>query len=579
MHRDQGRRLSLLGFLAIALPLILAPSASAGVTSSVNNGFLSVMSDAGDAIAVTCGLDGNVKVNGTDPGTGAAPCSVIQGVFVNGGPNANIIDLSGVTQAAFPSIPLFPGSLSVSILANAGDDDVTGSEFADQITGGAGSDTIRGGVQADLLVFSGTDMADTITAADGDGSLTAGGETDTYTGIERFQLSSGPGDDLITTGSGNDFLDGGSGDDMLNAGGGNDFLQGDSFFEQAGSDTLNGGAGVDRIFFFGASEDDVLIATPPNGLFSASGFTDTYTDIEDFSLYGSDGDDTLTGAGGADNLGGGDGNDTLTSLGGNDSLDGGSGDDVLSGGLGNDFLLGEQPTEGPPNNDMLDGGAGIDFLLPGQGSDVVKGGPDDDFIEEDLFGVENDNWDGQGGSDSYGISFGSGATAKTMTVADSGPAADMDELTVADCTGVTRTSTEVRKASEVITFSGIEVTPCPFAPSPPPPPEPPPGPPQPGPPPPSPPPPSPPPPPPPPSPPPTPVTQARCLVPNVKGKTLVQARRLLASRRCALGRVTKAYSGKVKKGHVISQTPTAGRRLPRGTRVHVKISRGRRPSR
>jgi hypothetical protein len=360
--------------------------------------------------------------------------------------------------------------------------------------------------------------------------LTAGGETDTYTGIEHFVLTGGPGTDVISGGSGNDSLDGGTGEDMLDAGAGNDSFQGGDLFNgQEANDALNGGNGADAMLFNGSSENDVLTATPPAGSFSAGGFIDTYTEVERFSLYGLAGDDTLTGASGADFLGGGDGNDTLSGAGGSDGLDGGSGNDALSGGPGNDFLFGAA--------------------------------------------VENDNWDGQEGSDSYGIAFGSGATAKAMTVADSGPATDTDQLTVFDCTGVTRTSTEVRKGAEVITFSGIEVVPCPLAPPPPPPP----GPPPPGPPPPGPPPPGPPPPPPPPPAPPPPTTQLRCVVPNVKGKTLARARRLLASKRCALGKVTKGYSQKVRKGRVISQRPSVGRRLPRGTKVHVKVSRGRRP--
>jgi PASTA domain/Right handed beta helix region len=89
-----------------------------------------------------------------------------------------------------------------------------------------------------------------------------------------------------------------------------------------------------------------------------------------------------------------------------------------------------------------------------------------------------------------------------------------------------------------------------------------------------------PPPPPPPAPPgpPPPSAQMKCVVPNVKGKTLARARRLLAAKRCALGRVTRVYSRKMRKGRVISQRPTVARRLPRGTRVHVKVSSGRRPS-
>jgi PASTA domain/RTX calcium-binding nonapeptide repeat (4 copies) len=523
MNGDQGRRLSLLGFLAIALLLILAPPASAALTSNVSLGLLSVMSNADDAIAITC-VGGNVKVNGADPGSGVAACSAIQGIFVSGGPLANEIDLSGVTEADFLNIPG-----PVGIFGSAGADDITGSEFPDTIDGGPGSDKIDGGGEADLLFFFGSPGVDTIMATDGSGLLTAGGETDTYAGIEHFYLIGGPGNDVISSESGNDFLDGGTGDDKLNAGGGNDSLDGgrlDVLNGPEGNDELNGGAGADAMLFAGAPGNDVLIATPPEGSFPAGGFVDTYTEVERFSLYGLAGDDTLTGAGGVDFLGGGDGNDTLSGAGGADGLDGGSGNDALSGGPGNDFLFG--------------------------------------------VAVENDNWDGQEGSDSYGVAFGSGATAKAMTVADSGPATDTDQLTVFDCTGVTKTSTEVRKGAEVITFSGIEVVPCPFAPPPPPPP----GPPPPGPPPPAPPP--PPPPPPPPAPPPL-RTQLRCVVPNVKGKTLARARRLLASKRCALGRVTKGYSQKVRKGRVISQRPTVGRRLPRGTKVHVKVSRGRRP--
>ena len=91
----------------------------------------------------------------------------------------------------------------------------------------------------------------------------------------------------------------------------------------------------------------------------------------------------------------------------------------------------------------------------------------------------------------------------------------------------------------------------------------------------------PPPPPPPPAPPalpPPPPAPAvvRCVVPKVKGRTLLQARTLLRSRRCAVGRVRRVYSVKVKKGKIISQGRRPGVRLPRGARVNVLISRGRR---
>lgn len=92
----------------------------------------------------------------------------------------------------------------------------------------------------------------------------------------------------------------------------------------------------------------------------------------------------------------------------------------------------------------------------------------------------------------------------------------------------------------------------------------------------------PPPPPPPPAPPPPPPPPAkprqvvRCVVPNVMRKTVAQARRQLAARRCALGRVSRGYSAKVKQGRIINQSRRPGTRLPRGTRVNVRVSRGRR---
>ena len=65
----------------------------------------------------------------------------------------------------------------------------------------------------------------------------------------------------------------------------------------------------------------------------------------------------------------------------------------------------------------------------------------------------------------------------------------------------------------------------------------------------------------------------RCVVPNVKGKTLAAARSAILKGHCKVGKITRAVS-RVKKGRVISQAPKARRALPAGTRVSLKISRG-----
>jgi subtilisin family serine protease len=67
----------------------------------------------------------------------------------------------------------------------------------------------------------------------------------------------------------------------------------------------------------------------------------------------------------------------------------------------------------------------------------------------------------------------------------------------------------------------------------------------------------------------------RCVVPRVTGKTLAAARSTLRRSHCALGRVTRRRS-RVRRGRVIAQSMRPGTRRPRGTRVGVTLSRGRR---
>jgi len=67
-----------------------------------------------------------------------------------------------------------------------------------------------------------------------------------------------------------------------------------------------------------------------------------------------------------------------------------------------------------------------------------------------------------------------------------------------------------------------------------------------------------------------------CTVPNVRGRTLAAARSALAASSCRTGTVKRAYSAKVKAGRVISQKPVAGKALPRGSKVDLVVSRGRR---
>lgn len=67
-----------------------------------------------------------------------------------------------------------------------------------------------------------------------------------------------------------------------------------------------------------------------------------------------------------------------------------------------------------------------------------------------------------------------------------------------------------------------------------------------------------------------------CLVPRLRGRTRLGAERAIVRAGCSIGLVTIQRSKKIKKGRVISQSRAAGRVLPGGTAVKLRVSRGRR---
>jgi Glycosyl hydrolase family 26/PASTA domain len=69
----------------------------------------------------------------------------------------------------------------------------------------------------------------------------------------------------------------------------------------------------------------------------------------------------------------------------------------------------------------------------------------------------------------------------------------------------------------------------------------------------------------------------RCLVPNVKNRSLAMARRMILARHCSVGTIRRAYSKRVKKGRVISQKPKPASLLSEHGKLSLVVSRGRKP--
>ena len=86
------------------------------------------------------------------------------------------------------------------------------------------------------------------------------------------------------------------------------------------------------------------------------------------TIFGSNGSNELHGGDGDDTLYGGNGDDSLFGDAGNDYLHGGNGVDALFGGLGNDWLYGDN------GKDSLDGGDDEDWLFGGNGTDSLLNG-------------------------------------------------------------------------------------------------------------------------------------------------------------------------------------------------------------
>jgi Ca2+-binding RTX toxin-like protein len=275
--------------------------------------------------------------------------------IVKGTNNSETIDAAdGVTSGAD------------TVYGYGGNDDIFGLGGDDIILGGAGADDIDGGNGFDVVFYTDSTEAVSVslTSGTGDGGTAEG---DTLTGIENL-YGSAYNDTLIGNGGSNtlsglqgrDLLKGGGGADLLSGGSGDDTLKGGG-----GADTLSGGTGLDTASYIGSSAG-VTISLSDHTASGGDAAGDVLSGIE--NLTGTGYDDRLEGDEGDNVLNGGDGDDDLVSYGGNDELHGGAGDDWLPGGFGNDLMVGGTGNDRYAVNDAGDVvvellGEGVDELV------------------------------------------------------------------------------------------------------------------------------------------------------------------------------------------------------------------------
>lgn len=136
-----------------------------------------------------------------------------------------------------------------------GNDDFTGSAFADEVLGGAGDDTVNAGAGRDVLIDA--LGRNSLNGEEGDDFIFSAGDT-AADGAGTAQ--GGAGRDIMLGGSGDDRLSGGSDDDTLVGDATNGFFHGDDYLDAgSGNDFLEGGGGAD-VFVFRPEEGRNVIA-------------------------------------------------------------------------------------------------------------------------------------------------------------------------------------------------------------------------------------------------------------------------------------------------------------------------------
>lgn len=415
------RRARIWAVLVLAL-LALPVRTHASVSATVASGVLTIALDAADDATVTC-VSGATKVNGANP-TPAAPCTAITRVNVTAaGSFPNAVDLSGVTNVlGFTNVlegagglGFDPGMLSgfgIVVALGPGDDDYVGSGdgfIAQVVDGGTGSDTIApasatarllfgaasGEIDTLLLATAGTEMYFTGTEPvmiDLNGGV--GGDPDAIASEQNRVVKLDPASAFPPT-----IVAGGEGNDTIV---GHDTI-GIVFLAAAGTDTYTGGA-EDDIYVFGS-----LSPVPP-----------TTVTIDDAA-----GDNRLS----FDRLPSNDPVlvDLTNGLGGNVFARNQSSTIVVTGAPATWASF--TRIFGSDGNDDVTGNAKSNVFVDCAGTDVYRGAGGDDVFDEKigLFSTAtglsfvdcgNDRYEGGDGDDDYFLACRQTASLETKTLVE-----------------------------------------------------------------------------------------------------------------------------------------------------------------
>ncbi|MEH2174778.1 beta strand repeat-containing protein [Nostoc sp.] len=303
----------------------------------------------------------------------------------------------------------------------SGNDLLRGGAGNNTLKGGTGDDTLSASGSTGDNLFFGDDGNDSL---DISGSIINDTFSGTFNNFDSRSLGNntlngGAGNDTLSA-------SGSKGDNLLSGGDGNDSLDISGSYRNnygyisdsrsLGNNTLNGGAGDDRLSAGASKGDNLLSGGDGNDSLDVFGlYNYSYGEFNDSRSFGNN---TLEGGAGDDRLsaGGSKGDNLLSGGDGNDELDI-SGDYYSSN--SNDYS-----DSRPSGNNTLEGGAGDDRLSFGNstGDNLLSGGDGNDSfnlitnsIDTDLSDLVTQTVDGGNGDDSLFTIYNYAAGGITST--------------------------------------------------------------------------------------------------------------------------------------------------------------------
>jgi Ca2+-binding RTX toxin-like protein len=295
---------------------------------------------------------GTITVNGPEfavgvymPGAGGQQFENSGTITVITAPASPFASIGILTEGA----PQNPGQTNSFV--NSGKISAEIAFYSLDVSPAGASETLinSGTIQGIVFMDAGADVV--LNSGTMDARTLLGAGADLYDGRSGHHLGSvegGEDNDTLIGGAGDDILFGDAQDDVIAAGAGNDYVEGGQ-----GNDMLDGGAGDDMVSYYGSPL--AILADLAAGTVVTSQDMDHVRGFE--QVFGSRGNDTISGAAAGEVLAGYRGNDRIDGRAGNDVILGGAGNDTLNGGTGDDAFLFETGDGHDEITDFSDGDA------------------------------------------------------------------------------------------------------------------------------------------------------------------------------------------------------------------------------